>query len=104
MPNQKVLQCLEDFLVNENAGPMLQLQRNNPNYNLSKNQLNFVVRLLGEFTQQRFGNQPSPKQKEAVAKAFVELFPSVQMVNWPYELLYFFQIHHLTNASVLLCV
>lgn len=75
-----LFQSLEDFFVSENAGLVLQAQRDDPSYNLSKNQLNFIVRLLGEFTQHRFGLTPTAKQKEAVAKTFVELFPSVRMV------------------------
>lgn len=74
------LQCLENFLVRENAGQILQAQRDDANYNLSKNQFNFVLRLLGEFTQHRYGLTPTAKQKEAVAKTFVELFPSVRLV------------------------
>lgn len=75
-----ISQCMEDFLVKENAGLILQAQRDDPSYSLSKNQFNFTVRLLAEFTKHRFGTTPTAKQKEAVAKTFVELFPSVRMV------------------------
>lgn len=52
---------------------------------LSKTQLNLLIRILGKFVQHRFGLVPTSKQKEAVARAMIEIFPCIQMVRTLYE-------------------
>lgn len=74
------MKSLEEYLARENAGHILKLQHDNPNLNLSKSQLNQIVRIVGDFARRNFGPIPTKCQREMVAKALIQIFPCVQMV------------------------
>lgn len=64
-------------MIQEGVGFLLDLRRET----LTKNQMNGLMRCVGEFVFRRFGTSPSRVQKEEVAKAVIGLFPNIKMVR-----------------------
>lgn len=67
---------LHDHLIAANLGDLVQTQENG--CMLKKTDTNKVMRSVTEFATVRYGVKPNKKQKLAVAKAIVNLFPTLK--------------------------
>lgn len=71
----KYLQTIEKH-INDNGGSIILLKHDETGL-LTPSERHKIIQLVAEFMIQRFGNKPSVDDKITVAKAIVELFPSL---------------------------